>query len=278
MDKNISISVIVPCYNQGAFIAETLNSVIAQTYTNWECIVIDDGSSDNSSQIAKEFCKKDTRIKYIYQQNSGVSVARNNGIAHAKGEFILPLDADDLIAPKYIEKAINIFSEEPDVKLVYCKAELFGATTGKWNLPEYRYEDLLWRNLIFCSAVFSKADYEKTNGYNSNMKLGLEDWDFWLSFLSSTDKVICIDEVLFFYRIKQKSRTTSANQHIDKLNIQIYQNHKELYLPFCKEIIKLHNQCEMLKNECNSLKNSFSYRLGKAILFLPRHFKKIIKK
>src|SRR4051812_13487686 len=100
------ISVIVPCYNSARFLKETLNSLLAQTYQNWECIVVDNGSTDDTKKIAGEFEKKDPRFTCMVQPTRGVSAARNFGIAHSKGKYILPLDSDDLIAPAYIEKAV----------------------------------------------------------------------------------------------------------------------------------------------------------------------------
>lgn len=103
------VSVIIPCYNKAAFLAEALDSVFMQSYSNWECIIINDGSLDNTQNIAKSYAIKDNRFKYLCQDNQGVSIARNNGIKASSGIFILPLDADDTIEPTYIEKAVNHF-------------------------------------------------------------------------------------------------------------------------------------------------------------------------
>ena len=103
------ISIIVPCYNKAVYLTDALDSVLNQTYLNWECIIIDDGSPDATASIAKEYLNKDKRFKYYYQDNQGVSLARNNGIKRSSGKFILPLDADDIIEPTYIEKALKHF-------------------------------------------------------------------------------------------------------------------------------------------------------------------------
>ena len=84
------VSVIMPCYNQGDYMPEAIESIISQTYPNWECIIIDDGSTDHSERVAKEYCQKDSRIRYIYQENAGVIAARNHAIGESLGEFILP--------------------------------------------------------------------------------------------------------------------------------------------------------------------------------------------
>ena len=121
---NPLISVIVPCYNHGQFLAEALNSVLQQTYNTWECIVIDNGSTDVTKGVADEFISRDERFKYIYQENKGVSAARNRAIAQSSGKYILPLDADDKIGLTYLEKIVKVLEEDTEVKIVYCDAML----------------------------------------------------------------------------------------------------------------------------------------------------------
>lgn len=264
------ISVIVPCYNQGKYLAETLNSIVDQTYTNWECIIINDGSTDSTKEIANSFCNKDSRIHYIEQSNQGLAIARNNGIRASVGEYILPLDADDIIDPTYIEKALNHFQEHPETSIVYCRARLFGAVNQDWDLPQYNYESFIWMNCIFCSAVFKRADYDKTIGYNPNMIYGFEDWDLWLSILSKDSTVYQIDEPLFFYRKKSQSMTTTTHEQMREIYSIIYNNHKEIYEPYCNHLIEYKNASLLLEEEAHNailkVKASKSYRLGYFIL------------
>lgn len=264
------ISVIVPCYNQGKYLAETLNSIIKQTFTNWECIIVNDGSSDCTTETANSFCVKDSRFHYIEQQNQGLALARNNGIKASVGKYILPLDADDLIDLTYIEKAIKHFQEHPDTSIVYCRAQLFGAVNQDWDLPQYNYESFIWMNCIFCSAVFKRADYDKTIGYNPNMIYGFEDWDLWLSILSKDSTVYQIDEPLFFYRKKSQSMTTTTHEQMRELYSIIYNNHKEIYEPYCNHLIEYKNASLLLEEEAHNaiikVKASKSYRLGYFIL------------
>ena len=276
------VSIIIPCFNQAKFIPETLDSVLAQTYQNWECIIIDDGSYDNSREIVQDYIDKDSRFSYIYQENQGPAAARNNGIQHSYGDFILPLDADDLIADTYIEKAISVFVSNPDFKIVYCKAKKFGACNQIWDLPDYSYEKFIWENMIFCSSIFKRKDYDKTNGYNSNMRDGLEDWDFWLSLLNPSDKVYRIDEILFFYRIKNTSRNTHAEEIEHELLQKMYMNHKEKYEPYMKDFINIKRHRDLAQRQYSTLKkheqdilNSKEYRLG---LFLLKPLRAIREK
>lgn len=273
MGKNIKtpiVSVIVPCYNQGEYLAEALDSVLNQTYTAWECIIINDGSTDSTKDVAVKYCQKDSRFKYIEQENQGPSIARNNAIAASCGEFILPLDADDLIGETYMEKALKHFETHSKTQVVYCRAKFFGSIEQDWDLPKYEYDSFIWLNSIFCTAFFKRSDYDKTSGYNPNMVHGFEDWDFWLSMLTKDSIVYQIDEPLFFYRQKNRSRATMSHEQMRNLYTTIYNNHKEIYEPYCKHIIEYRNASLLLEIEAHNsilkVKDSMSYRLGYTIL------------
>lgn len=230
------VSIIVPAYNSDKFISETLDSVIAQTYAHWECIVIDDGSTDNTKEIVAEYCRKEPRISYRYQENAGPSVARNNGIAHTTGEYILPLDSDDIIADTYLEKAVNRFISHPETTLVYCKATFCGESNSPWNLPQYDYNKFIWVNCIFNSSFYKRIDFLNTNGYNVDMRLGLEDWDFLLTLLKPHSIVYQIPESLFFYRKSHTSRSHTAWDHNNELSYQLLINHPDVYTKYASEI------------------------------------------
>lgn len=239
--NKLLVSIIVPCYNQACYLPETLDSVLNQTYENWECIIVNDGSPDNTSEVVNKYINKDKRFLLIEQVNQGLAMSRNNGIHESHGEFILPLDSDDLIEPTYIEKAINYFLENPETRLVYSEADRFDQTREYWKLPEYKYEDEIWSNRIFCSAIYRRSDFDKTNGYNPNMKGGFEDWDFWLSLLNADDHVYRIPEVLFHYRYRRNSMLCEADKKKDFLYKQIYINHPEIYSEYLSSIVLYKN-------------------------------------
>ncbi|QDP85812.1 glycosyltransferase family 2 protein [Chryseobacterium sp. SNU WT5] len=201
---NVLISVIVPCYNQAQYLDECLQSVLDQTYQDWECIIVNDGSPDNTAEVAKKWLEKDVRFKYYYKENGGLSSARNFGIDKAEGEWILPLDSDDYISKDYLDLAKSHFVNQ-DLNVIYCEAQKFGAVNEKWELEEFTLTKLALENLIFCSAFFRKADWRKVSGYDENLVHGLEDWDFWISLLKDGGKVLKLQEICFFYRIKEKS-------------------------------------------------------------------------
>ena len=129
------VSIIVPCFNAEKFLAETLTCVASVDYPNWECLIVNDGSTDQSEQIAGLFCEADSRFRLLSQENAGPSAARNMGIYHSTGQYILPLDADDLISKDYIKEAAEILAQQPEIKLVYCLARKFGRKTRHGTCP-----------------------------------------------------------------------------------------------------------------------------------------------
>lgn len=229
--------------------------------------MIDDGSPDNTEEVAGKYAKKDSRIKYIRQENQGVSAARNNAIRHSNGKYILPLDADDLITPIYLEEAVAYFEAHPECKLVYGLAEKFGAENGPWDLAEYSFQKMLFENLIFNPAMFRRSDYDKTIGYNENMREGVEDWDFWLTLLGPDDKVRRLDMLVYLYRIKKESRNTVARNDakMAKLFCTIYNNHKEYYQGYVQNIISYVRKCNAAQSRIDKLNNSLSMKIGRAL-------------
>jgi glycosyltransferase involved in cell wall biosynthesis len=230
LKTNALISVIVPCYNQAQFLGDALNSIKGQSYPHWECLIVNDGSQDDTESIALSWTQADSRFRYVGKENGGLSSARNAGIKKALGVFILPLDADDKISETYIEECVNRLEQGDGVKLVYGKANFFGTKQGRWALAPYHYQKLQTRNIIHCTAMYRKSDWDLLGGYDEKMKAGLEDWDFWLRLLGESDIVISLESITFFYRIKEHSMVKELNA--DRARTQevynyLYQKHKE---------------------------------------------------
>lgn len=205
------VSIIVPCYNQGEYLEEAINSVILQTYENWECIIINDGSSDNTDIAAKRCCSKDERVKYFKNQNAGVSNARNFGIKRSLGNYILPLDADDKIDVSYIEKCLDMLLRDENTKVVYGIVESFGAVNGELVLANFDFNYLMFSNMIPCSGLFRKKDWERVNGYDEKMVEGYEDWEFWINLLKDGGDVKKISNTHLYYRSRANSRMKGIN-------------------------------------------------------------------
>ena len=210
MPKDL-ISVIIPCFNAEFTINQTIESVLSQTYTNWECVIVNDGSKDNSRKIIEPYIKADSRFKLINIDNSGVSTARNIGILNSQGTFLFPLDSDNYMAETCLEKCLKEFQKNPDVKLVYSETELFGDASGYWNLPPFDYRTMLEYNMIDNSCLFLREDFDRVGGYRLNMINGLEDWDFFIALLEpySKEQIIKIAEPLYYYRVTDSSRRST---------------------------------------------------------------------
>lgn len=273
------ISIIIPCYNAEKYIRETLDCLQKQTIDDWECVIVNDGSTDNSLEILKEYSAKDSRYKYIDKENGGPSIARNAAIATSCGKFILPLDSDDLIAPSYAEKAIDYLELHPSTKMVYCICQTFcGEKKGDFVLRPYSYDEMIWRNMLFNAGVFRRVDFDKTSGYNPNMRKGNEDWDFWITLIKPEDNVYQIPEKLFFYRKERGSRHEGAQKRTLELNAQMILNHLDVYKPFLGELINYHNENEYLKNEIQKMSNSLTYRFGSVFSFPIRKIRSLFAK
>lgn len=229
---NPLISIIVPCYNQAQYLDECLQSVFDQTYENWECIIVNDGGTDNTDDVVKQWLANDVRFKYFVKVNGGVASARNFGIEKASGTWILPLDADDLINPKYLQLASEKFPENYDI--IYCKAVLFGIVNKEFRLPAFNFDQILLDNQIFNAAFFQKEKWQKIGGYDVEFYYGMEDWEFWINLLkNSNKKVHQLDYLGFNYRRKDKSRDTEYNhstQKKNKIKSLVFEKHKELYI------------------------------------------------
>lgn len=257
----MKVSIIVPCYNQECYISQALDSVLSQTLKDWECIIINDGSTDSSAEIINKYTNIDKRIYSIYQSNKGVCCARNAAIHKAKGDYILCLDADDIIAPDYLELCVKELDNDSEITLVTCNYQYFGKRHSKIYLEPYSIERLMGHNLFINCSMFRKKDFDRVKGFNENMNLGLEDWDFWLSILKCGGKVKYLEGIHFFYRIKSKKESrnlTTALEHYDNLRKQIWYNHKELY--------SLYYSSPQASLEFIQVYKSKEYRLGRMIL------------
>lgn len=199
------VSVIVPVYNMEAFLRETLDSVLASDYSFFEVIVMDDGSADHSYQIALEYAARDQRVKACTQSNAGVAAARNHAIARAAGEFILPVDADNRIAPTFIRRALEVFERDAEVRVVCPRAEFFGERSGEWKLAPFSLRLLARKNMMDVCALYRKCEWERVGGYCEDI-IAREDWEFWIAVLKDGGKVVRLPDIELYYRIRGGSK------------------------------------------------------------------------
>ena len=260
------VSVIIPCFNGGKYLDKTIKSVLDQTYQELEIIIVDDGSTD---LYTKQYLTNlsNIKIKVFFKENEGVSSARNYAILKSNGDYILPLDTDDLISKDYLQLAVDILDQNSSVKLVTCNVEYFGYRSVTIKTELFSIEKLLAKNLFVVSSMFRRVNYDKTNGFNTNMKEGFEDWDFWISLLSNGGEVYNIDKACFYYRMHKDSRNFQLEGYSKKLRLQIYENHAELYKR------RFVNPTDCFEYEL--IRDSMEYRVGRLIMKPFRYFQKL---
>ncbi|WP_041295891.1 glycosyltransferase family 2 protein [Dokdonia sp. 4H-3-7-5] len=274
-----AVTVVIPCYNDGAFIMDALNSILRQTVLPERIIIIDDGSGAETMSVLKSI--KNNIVEVVYQTNQGVCTARNNGIGKATSSYILTLDADDIFEPTFIEKAKHILDSDMKVGVVCCHYKEFGNSSKNKDIikPKGKItQDFLVKNNGVASALFRKKCWEEVNGYDVNFDKGYEDWDFWLSVLSQGWEMRIIQEPLFNYRKKIHSRDTMALAQFDKeLKMKIFLKHKKVYESsidvFAQQMI-LRNT--MLVTNLNKTKEGLEFQLGKIILKPIRIIKRLL--
>ncbi len=190
----------------------------------------------------------------------------------------MPLDADDKIHPNLMQKEVEQHQKDKDLTLVYSEAELFGNSSGKWNLPEYSFKDLLIENSIFCTAMYKRKDFDRVGGYNENMHEGFEDWDFWISLLQNYARVYKVPEVLFYYRIRRNSRNSVLdNEKQLRLRNTIYKNHKAVYDEYFATPDLIFEKY-LIGTKLNSIEGSKDYEVGKKLLAPFRFIKSLFGK
>jgi glycosyltransferase involved in cell wall biosynthesis len=197
------VSVVIPAYNAMTYLPETVESVLRQTFTDFEVLIINDGSSDHIVQWASQIV--DPRVKLISQENQGLPGARNTGIAHAQGEYIAFLDADDLWEPTKLEKQVRCLDDTPEVGLVHTWMLLVdeqGKSTGKVmksNAQGEVWKQLVEKNVIACpSVIVRRCCFETVGVFDINLR-SIEDWDMWIR-IATRYPFAVIKEPLSYYR------------------------------------------------------------------------------
>lgn len=223
------VSVIVPSYNLGVYLGETLQSVAAQSFTDWECLVVENGSSDHSLALAQSFAARDHRFRVEeWTAERGVASARNRGLTLARGRYVLFLDADDLLAPHYMAEAVAAFEADPALTLVYGRACRFGTQTS-WDLPSFSMETMLASNCLYISCFFPR---DLAPSFDTAFSEGFEDWDFWLSLLETveTPQVHQLPSLCFHYRTRRHSRNSGVtDEALRGIRRRLWEKHRTLY-------------------------------------------------
>ena len=221
------ISIITPAYNVGKYIEATIKSVIDQTYTNWEMIIVDDCSIDNTAQMVEKYCTTDKRIKLIrHTENQGVAMARNTALANAKGEYIAFLDGDDMWPAHKLERQLA-FMEENDHVLTYTAYQKFQSesdTVGKiiYVPKKMTYKDIFYNTAIACLTVM--VNREKSGAFEMPRLDHAEDQCTWQSILKRGYIAYGLNENLASYRVSSSSLTANKRKAAQK-QWRVYRKH-----------------------------------------------------
>ncbi|MHB1011372.1 MAG: glycosyltransferase [Desulfobacteria bacterium] len=225
------VSVVIPCYNQANYLPQAVESVAAQTYGNLEILIVNDGSPDDTSEVSRKLIAKHRgkRIRLIEKTNGGLADARNTGIREAAGEYILPLDSDDMIHPEMISKTVRVLESDRTVSIAHTDTYMFGTVKQLVQKRPFDFPAICKENFMNYCSLYRKKVWEEVGGYNHNMVHGYEDWDFWIGCGERNHFPAHVPEPLFFYRVKEESMLTKALEHDLELRARIVLNHPSVY-------------------------------------------------
>lgn len=234
MPFNPLVSIIIPTYNRAHLIRETLDSIAVQTYTNWECIVVDDGSTDGTHLLVDNYVKKDSRFKYfINERIKGAQGARNTGIINANGDFVQFLDSDDFLEITKIDKQISVFNKNPSLEMVFCLSEYFQRDQDTiikngvfWNQNQESQDyifDFLMDNPVFHTnePLWKKGTIKKIGFWDEELSCW-QDWAYHIKALSQKIEYSYVNEALAFIDdTPKKINSVNGYSEFEKLDSRI---------------------------------------------------------
>lgn len=278
MEDNSLISIIIPCFNQEQYMDEALQSVFEQTYEKWECIIVNDGSIDDTEKIAHKWIAKDIRFTYLYKENGGVSSARNLGLEKAKGDYIQFLDSDDLLDKDKFELSLHQvkMNSNEQVNLVISNFRMFTKNPKKsfkpfcnLNPQLFNFECLLYQwnddfSIPIHAGLFHSSLFRSIR-FPENLT-AQEDWIVWVNLFKSGCKAIFIDQPLALYRINPSSRTMTKGLYDDQIKAYEYFKNllsdEEFYKLSLVLISRYYKSNDDFKNRLRVTKKSNSYQTG----------------
>lgn len=225
------VSIVIPCYEQANFLPEAVESIVAQTFEDWELIIVNDGSTDDTSGVAGRLIEKYStkNICLLEKENGGLADARNTGIAAARGKYILPLDADDKISADYLAEAVAILEDRPEYAIVYVDEQNFGNASHIHRKGLVSLENQLRSNIHDYCSLFRKELWERIGGYSPAMFLGGEDWNFWITAAKMGLQSYHLAKPYFWYRNRVNSMVAETLAKLDEVKAHIVLHHPELF-------------------------------------------------
>ena len=224
-----TVSVVITCFNYGRFLPDSIGSVLAQTFTDFELLVVDDGSTDDSVAIAQELAAGDARVTVITQENSGQpAIPRNLAVSQAQGKYIVCLDADDRLDPGMLAACVAALDADPDVALAYPRTVTFGDVEEVLPLLPWSVEQLARCNFLPCCTMYRRAAWETAGGYNTNVR-GYEDWDLWVGIAATGASGRPVPAALWHYRKHGAGVYSESTDRDQQLKAQVVVNRPQLF-------------------------------------------------
>ena len=203
-----TVSVVIPAYNAAQYLAEAVDSALAQTHQPVEVVVVDDGSQDGTPEVMASY---GDRVVSVRKPNGGTASARNAGVRHASGEWVVFLDADDRLRPQYVERCLQHLAEHPEASYVYTQEEFFGDLQYVSEYPEFDAKRLAYENFVNPSALLPR-ELVLANPFTERQRTH-EDWDFYLGLLRQGACGVLLDEPLKEYRRHPESKQARAGRY-----------------------------------------------------------------
>lgn len=232
------VSVIIPCYNLGLFLDEAVESVLRQSFQDFEIVIVNDGSTDRgTNHMLRNYDRPSTKV--LWTENQGLPSARNNGIAASQGDYICCLDADDKYHPDFLARTVEVLEKDHSGKIGFVTtwARVFGEENRVWMTTGYNPPRLALENVVHVASLFRRTCWAKVGGYAQNLRDGYEDWNFWLSVVASGYRWECVKEALFYYRKRKQSMVASSDLKRGPLFSTIIENNSAFYQQHLKEIL-----------------------------------------
>ncbi len=240
------VSVVVPAWNAAETLAETIASVKAQTETSWECIIVDDGSTDDTLPSARKLTDGDPRFRVIHQENQGVTEARNAGLSESRGRYLCCLDSDDMFEPKAIQVLADFVDSSPSVWVAYPDLTAFGDQSGVWRMPEYSEDRLRQGNLMpYCSMI--RRELWDRGIARFRVKPYMEDYEFWVNICKRGYRAQHVPIPLLRYRKRRGVGLSEATKHThDEARARMVAMHPDFWRPRVSVVIPCWNQAQYL--------------------------------
>lgn len=253
---NYDFTVVIPCFNLGELLLAAVDSVLRQSIDNVQVIIVDDVSDDEYTQTVLKQLESTVHVIYA-KKNGGVAAARNLGIAKAKSEYILCLDADDTIEPTYLEKAKSMFDMDENTGIVTCWAQYFGEVNSQWRVEsEITLKRALVGSPIPTASCFRKSIWQEVSGYEERLR-GYEDWEFWINIIKRDWKVSVIPELLFNYFVRPGSKVNTSNKNAAGILAVFFEKHKDAFVDNLEHVIvEKHKAIAQLRSDNRRLQRA----------------------